>query len=128
MNAVTDLAVARAERGLESQYQRHQARRDAQAQRISIAEDGLRAELQQAIKARGWVQIVTGPSDTLERVHVAELLSDEMGSDELCALVLNALASSECELVKAARECFVRRVVNAHGSDLVTFGFDGESA
>lgn len=118
-------ALDRAERALEDGYQHQLERRDETSRRVMYAEAALRAELQEAITKNGWVRIVSGPRDTLERVHVANLFSDETGADELCALLLNALAHSDCELVKAARECFVRRVVDAHAADIVTFDYDG---
>ncbi len=127
MLPVTDLTLARAERGLESSYQRQQDRRDAEARTLATVKQELRAKLLKAI-ADGHGQIpfvgerVVGNVrfDGVKHEPVAEtVLADAMDYDDVGAAVMTLLSRSQCPYAAALRCLIVERIVEQR-ADLLT--------
>jgi hypothetical protein len=103
------------------------AQREASATADKALE--LRNKLTAAIKAgHGYVPYVGSRTvagrtfDDIKQQHIAEtVLLDAMDYDDCGALLMKALAGSDCELVKALRERIVERIVEARASDLAEF-------
>lgn len=99
-------------------------RAESRASAIEGVSDTLRTTLNIAIAAgKGYVPFaaVVAGRDVVKLEHVAETVSDALGYDDVLALVMNALAHSECVLVAALRDRIVARVVEARAADLAWF-------